>query len=67
MKTSRSGSSLKKIAVFAPIVLEIISLVRRSKTGQRSKYSKARKRDRTLDFLLAQAQKRFGATPTRRR
>ena len=70
MKTSRTritkgkaranASSLSKLMVYAPVALQIIGLLRRSQKVKRGKYVKARKRDRALDFVLGQAERRLG-------
>ncbi|GGK28736.1 hypothetical protein GCM10008955_23080 [Deinococcus malanensis] len=69
MKSSRFGkgsSKLSKFMVLAPVALEVLSLIRQQqrKTG---KYVKARKRDKAVDFLLGQAQRKLGGKPSRRR
>ena len=55
--------------VYAPLVLQAVSALRRSQAAKRGKYTKARRRDRAFDFLLGQAEKRLGGkrTGTRRR
>ncbi len=55
-----SSSSLSRLLVYAPIALQVIGLLRRSQKAKRGKYVKARKRDRALDFLLGQAERRIG-------
>ncbi|MBI0445715.1 MULTISPECIES: hypothetical protein [Deinococcus] len=71
MKSRRShqtsSGKLNKWLVYAPIALEIISLVRRNQQAKRSKYTRLRKRDRALDFLLGQAERRLSGKKTRRR
>jgi hypothetical protein len=54
-----SPSSLNKLLAYAPIALQVIGLLRRSRKVKRGKYVKARKRDRALDFLLGQAERRL--------
>ncbi|WP_084048115.1 hypothetical protein [Deinococcus hopiensis] len=68
MKTprSRSGGTLGKVMMYAPIALELLTLMRRSQGKRRGKYTKARKRDRAFDFLLGQAQKRMKKQGARR-
>ncbi|MDV6373828.1 hypothetical protein [Deinococcus arenicola] len=58
------ASGLRKLMVYAPIALELLMLLRRSQKARtqkagRGKYIKARKRDRALDFMLGQAQRRM--------
>lgn len=60
-------SSLGKLLIYAPIVLEVLSLLRRSQKAKQGKDIKARKRDRALDFLLGQAQRRMVGGRGRRR
>ncbi|MEF2279038.1 hypothetical protein V3W47_12080 [Deinococcus sp. YIM 134068] len=70
MKTtrSRSGGKLSKWMVYAPVALELIGMVRRKRQVGRGKYTKLGKRDRALDFLLGQAEKRLGKrTASKRR
>lgn len=67
MKTSRVRNSkgrLGKFMLVAPVVLEVLHLMRQSQ--RRGKYVKARKRDRALDFLLGQARRRLGGKTGRR-
>lgn len=59
MKKTRH-SKLSKWMVYAPVALEVISLIRRTQQAKRGKYTKLRKRDRALDFLLGQAERRLG-------
>lgn len=67
-RTAKSGT-LGKLLVFAPIALEVITLLRRSqqKTRGQGKYVKARRRDRALDFLLGQASRKLGGKGRSRR
>lgn len=65
--TRRSSSTLSKLLVYAPMALQVIGLLRRSQKVKRGKYLKARKRDRALDFLLGQAERRLGGAGRRRR
>lgn len=51
---------LGRLMVYAPIALELISLLRRKQKAKRGKYTKLRKRDRAFDFLLGQAERRLG-------
>lgn len=64
---ARQTSKLSKLLVYAPIALQIIGLLRRSRKTKRGKYVKARKRDRAFDFLLGQAERRIGGAGRRRR
>ncbi|MFC3832571.1 MULTISPECIES: hypothetical protein [Deinococcus] len=66
MKTSRSGK-FGKVLVYAPIVLEVLNLLRRSQAAKRGKYVKARKRDRIIDGLLGHASRAVGSKTRRRR
>ncbi|WP_345465270.1 hypothetical protein [Deinococcus carri] len=66
-KTSSRGSKFSKWMVYAPIALEVISLARRRQQAKRGKYTKLRKRDRALDFLLGQAERRLGGKQKTRR
>lgn len=67
MKSSRG--KLGKLMVYAPLVLQVVSALRRSQAAKRGKYVKARRRDRALDFVLGQAERKLGGkrAPTRRR
>lgn len=65
-RTAKSGT-LGKLLVYAPIALELISLLRRSQKKTRGKYVKARKRDKALDFLLGQAERKLGGKSRARR
>lgn len=69
MKTTRtrSGSKVSKWMMYAPLALEVIGMVRRNQHARRGKYTKLRKRDRALDFLLGQAERRLGKRTTKRR
>jgi hypothetical protein len=76
MKTARSRSArasastsgrLGKLLVYAPLALELITMLRRNHNARRGKYVKARKRDRAFDFLLGQAQRRLGGSSRGRR
>ncbi|GGM03956.1 hypothetical protein [Deinococcus aerophilus] len=78
MKTARSRTArpspsastsgrLGKLLVYAPLALELITMLRRNQNARRGKYVKARKRDRAFDFLLGQAQRRLGGHPRGRR
>ena len=69
MKTSRSAArsgTLGKILVYAPIVLEVLNLVRRSQAAKRGRYAKARRRDRALDGLLGFATRAVGGKTRKR-
>ncbi|QFP77196.1 hypothetical protein [Deinococcus sp. AJ005] len=65
--TPKQGSGLSKLLIYAPIALELLSLIRRSQKKKRGKYVKARKRDRALDFLLGQARRTVGSGKRGRR
>lgn len=56
MRTPRG--KLGKVMVYAPIALELLNLMRRQKK-KRGRYTRATKRDRLLDFVLSQAEKRL--------
>lgn len=64
---ARQTSRLSKLLVYAPIALQVIGLLRRSQKAKRGKYVKARKRDRALDFVLGQAERRIGGRQRGRR
>ena len=53
--------------MYAPIVLEVLNLLRRSQAAKRGKYVKARKRDRIIDGLLGHASRAVGSKTRRRR
>lgn len=55
-----SSGKLGKLMLYAPVALEVISLLRRKQKTKRGKYTKLRKRDRAFDFLLGQAERRLG-------
>ncbi|WP_019586373.1 hypothetical protein [Deinococcus apachensis] len=59
-KTRSQGGKFSKWMVYAPVALEVISLLRRNQKAKRGRYAKIRKRDRALDFLLGQAERRLG-------
>lgn len=63
----KQGSGLGKLLVYAPIALELLNLLRRSRKKKGGKYIKARKRDRALDFVMGQAQRRMGGGSRGRR
>lgn len=65
----KKSSTLRQLLVYAPVALEMISLLRRRQQAGRGKYVKARKRDKAFDFVLNQAQRRLGgkAAPKTRR
>lgn len=69
MKTPRGARSggLGKLLIYAPIVLEVLNLVRRSRAARRGKYVKARRRDRALDGLLGFATRAVGGKTQKRR
>lgn len=67
MKTQRSSGKLGKLMLYAPLVLQVVSALRRSQAAKRSKYVKAGKRDRALDFVLGQAERRLGGKKAPRR
>ncbi|UBV43033.1 hypothetical protein LAJ19_02070 [Deinococcus taeanensis] len=62
---TRPRSKLGLLLSLAPIALELLALARRSQK-KRSRYTRASKRDRAVDFLLNQAQRRVGKARTRR-
>ncbi|PTA66842.1 hypothetical protein [Deinococcus arcticus] len=65
MKTrTRSRGKLGLLLTMAPIALELLALARKSQ--RKGKYTKARKRDRALDFLLNQAQRKVRGKTQRR-
>ncbi|MFC5849823.1 hypothetical protein [Deinococcus petrolearius] len=66
VKANKKSSPLRQLLVYAPVALEMISLLRRRQQAGRGKYVKARKRDKALDFLLNQAQRRLGGKPAAR-
>lgn len=66
MKTSRSGT-FGKVLVYAPIVLEVLNLLRRSQAAKRGKYVKARRRDRIIDSVLGHASRAVGGKSSKRR
>ncbi|WP_034385740.1 hypothetical protein [Deinococcus sp. YIM 77859] len=63
MKKTRSKAN--KWLVYAPIALEVLRLLRRNQQAKRGKYARLRKRDRALDFLLGQAERRLGKRRSR--
>lgn len=67
MKARRSSGKLGKLMVYAPLVLQVVSALRRQRMATRSKYTRARKRDRALDFMLGQAERKLGGKKTARR
>jgi ABC-type transport system involved in cytochrome bd biosynthesis fused ATPase/permease subunit len=67
MKTRRSSGKLGKLMLYAPLVLQAVSALRRSQVAKRGKYVKASKRDRALDFVLGQAERRLGGKKGSRR
>ena len=67
MKARRSSSKLGKLMVYAPLILQVVSALRRQQMAKRGKYTKLRKRDRALDFMLGQAERRLGGKKTKRR
>lgn len=70
MKTPRTAArsgTFRKVLVYAPIVLEVLNLLRRSQSAKRGKYSKARKRDRIIDGLLGHATRAVGGKTQKRR
>ncbi len=60
------GGKLGKLLFYAPIALEVLTLLRGAQK-KKGKYTRARKRDRAVDFMLGQAQKRLKTQPTRKR
>lgn len=67
MKARRSSGKLGKLMVYAPLILQVVSALRRQQMAKRGKYTKLRKRDRALDFMLGQAERRLGGKKTKRR
>ena len=67
MKARRSSGKLGKLMVYAPLVLQVVSAMRRQRAAGRGKYTKLRKRDRAFDFVLSQAERRLGGKKTKRR
>ncbi|MVN85822.1 hypothetical protein GO986_03480 [Deinococcus sp. HMF7620] len=66
MKTrTRSKGKLGLLLTAAPVILELLALARKS--GRKSKYTKASKRDRAFDFILNQAQRKLGGKSRRSR
>ncbi len=60
------GGKLGKLLFYAPIAIEVLTLLRGAQK-KKGKYTRARKRDRAVDFMLGQAQKRLKTPPTRKR
>lgn len=67
MKARRSSGKLGKLMVYAPLILQVVSALRRQQMAKRGKYTKLRKRDRALDFALSQAERRLGGKKAKRR
>ena len=69
VNSGKKSSTLRQLLVYAPVALEMISMLRRRQQAGRGKYVKARKRDKAFDFVLNQAQRRLGgkAAPKTRR
>jgi len=65
MRTPRG--KLGKVMMYAPIALELLSLMRRTQKKKRGRYTRASKRDRMLDFVLGQAEKRLKKAGSGRR
>ncbi|MCD0156525.1 hypothetical protein IHN57_04585 [Deinococcus sp. 6GRE01] len=64
MKTSSKGK-LGLIMAAAPVVLELLVKTRAAQK-KKSRYTRARKRDRVIDTLLSRAQKAVGKPGKRR-
>lgn len=60
MKRASPRTKFGKLMLYAPIVLEMIRLIRRSQHFQWSKYTKIRKSERVFDFLLGQVERKLG-------
>lgn len=61
--SAKSGGALRllsRLAVFAPVALELASHLRGQQKARRGKYYKASTKGKALDFLLDQAQRRYG-------
>lgn len=66
-RTAARSGKLGKLLVYLPVVLEVLSLLRRSRQAQRGKYTRARRRDRALDFVLGRARRKLGSKVNPRR
>lgn len=62
-KTSKQRSGKLGMALtIAPIALRLLTQYRQMQRQKQGKHAKLRKRDRVLDFVLKQANRRFGAS-----
>ena len=60
---AKSGGALRllsRFAVFAPVALELVSHLRGQQKARRGKYYKASSKGKAFDFILDQAQRRYG-------
>lgn len=60
---AKSGGALRllsRLAVFAPVALELVSQLRGQQKAKRGKYYKASSKGKAFDFILSQAQRRYG-------
>lgn len=63
----KGGLSFSKIMFFAPIVLEVLNLIRQNQKKKQGRFYKARKRDKAFDFALDQANRYFGRQKNKKR
>lgn len=61
--SKRGGLTLTRLLAFAPIAIEVAAYLRGQQKAKRGKYYKASRRGQAFDFVLGQAQRRFGKTP----
>ena len=61
------GRVLSQLAIFAPIAIEAAAYLRGQQKAKRGKYHKSSTKGKAFDFVLGQAQKRFGKTPPRKK
>lgn len=59
-RRAKGGLSLKQILFFAPLVLEVLNLIRQNQKKKQGRFHKARKREKVFDFALDQANRYFG-------
>lgn len=59
-RTPKKRSKLGQIMFYAPIALEVLTLIRNNQKKKRGAFAPTRKRDKALDFLLDQAGRRVG-------
>jgi hypothetical protein len=64
-RAARSGT-LRQVLMYAPVVLEVLNLMRRAQSARRGKRGKARRRDRLIDGLLGHATRAVGGRGRRR-